>query len=39
MEPLVKQGFGLDNIYWSGGGEILKVYYMNVPSNKVHIKR
>ena len=25
--------FGLDNIYWSGGSEILKVSNINVPAN------
>ena len=30
--------FGLDNIYWSGGGEILKVSNMNVPANNFTLK-
>ena len=30
--------FGLDNIYWSGGGEILKVPNINVPANNFTLK-
>ena len=30
--------FGLDNIYWSGGGEILKVPNINVPANNFKLK-
>ena len=30
--------FGLDNIYWSGGGEILKVANINVPANNFTLK-
>jgi beta-glucanase (GH16 family) len=30
--------FGLDNIYWSGGSEILKVSNMNVPANNFTLK-
>ena len=30
--------FGLDNIYWSCGGEILKVPNINVPANNFKLK-
>ncbi|MAI86787.1 MAG: hypothetical protein CMF99_06465 [Candidatus Marinimicrobia bacterium] len=30
--------FGLDNIYWSGGGEILKIPNINVPANNFTLK-
>ena len=30
--------FGLDNIYWSGGGEILKVQNINFPANNFTLK-